>query len=493
MSPAVPMAGLRSLLADCTVRISVPGDAGTGFFVAEGLVLTCAHVVKNGRINGDAPTVRWQAAEETAEYVAVLPEPSRQHEGPYPYPDLALLRVPFRGHPCAYLSADVPMAGDPAYSWGYPVGYEQGDPVAGLEYEGVTGGDEPFLKLSDAQVTPGMSGAPLLNLRSGAIDGIIKLTRDAVVPVGARGIPVGTIFARLPQLLAAQAEHCSHDHRWAANMTPWQRWLAMLEARAADMESAVQERLRGFSEGKLAAALTVLPPRHPQEAPADSVEALTSRLFDATLPMLKIVTAEKLGPYPPWNALDIYEIVGPFAWITIPATARLRQLIDESLDAGTRPVAVLNMADGGTGTLYVRYASGTYPLPGTWRVAVWQREPEETTEDGLAASLTAAVQEVLPRFAPGSPEYNHFINSNPVVVVIPPPVPDAGLITRLRREQPKVFFLLLAGSDARDAAAALSGIPSLRAVYLEPEGDPRLEEAWALEFRVTQIALKEPS
>jgi len=373
-------------------------------------------------------------------------------------------------------------------SWAYPTAYDRGDPVGGLVYEGVTGGDKPFLKLSGAQVTPAMSGAPLLNLRSGAVDGIVKLTRDQTGPVGARGIPAGTILAQLPQLIGAQIDH---DHRWAANMTPWQRWLAKLEARPGGMEGAVRDKLRDFSEDKLAAALAILPPRSAMETPADPVGALAPRLFDATLPVLKIIAAEKLGQYPPWNALDIYEIVGPYAWI--PAADRLRNLIDESLRDGTRPIAVLNMADAGTGRLYVRYASGTYPLPGTWRVAVWLRDPEETTEESLAASLAAAIQEAVPRFAPGSPEYNYFINANPVVVVIPPPVPDAGLVARLRREQPKVFFLLLAGSDARDAMDALAAIPSVQVVYLEPEGDPRLEEAWALEFWVTQLALKEPS
>jgi hypothetical protein len=84
-------------------------------------------------------TVRWQEAEQTAEYATVVPEPSSQFRDFYPYPDLALLRVQFRGHPRAYLSADEPMADDHAFSWGYPIVYE-GHPVGSLAYEGVTGG-----------------------------------------------------------------------------------------------------------------------------------------------------------------------------------------------------------------------------------------------------------------------------------------------------------------------------------------------------------------
>lgn len=492
MSPAAPGPGLRSLLAECTVGVSVPGETGTGFFVAPGWVLTCAHVVRNGRLGGIPARVRWQGEQESAEYAEVLPEPPADGQGRYPYPDLALLRVPFRGHPCAYLSADAPVPGDPAYSWGYPSGYEDGDPVDGLVHEGITGGAEPYLKLSGAQVTPGMSGAPLLNLRTGAVAGIIKLTREETGPVGARGIPAATILARLPQLAEAQAGYCREDHRWAVNMTPWQRWLAGLEARAEVMESAVRHKLEGFAEDNLVAALASLRPRDPAEAPAGPVEALVPRLFDATLPLLGTVAAEKLGEDPPWHALDIYEIVGPYAWITMPATARLRALIDTALADGSRPVAVVNMADKDTGGLYVRYASGTYPLPKTWRVALWQRDPEESTEDALAASLSAVIRQALCCYPPGSADYEHAINRYPVFVVIPPPIPDAGLMARLRREQPKVFFLLLAGPDARDAMAALGAIPSLQAEYLEPEGDPRLERAWAVEYRVTQQALKEP-
>lgn len=38
---------LREQLQQCTVQLVVPGKSlGTGFFVAPGLILTCAHVVQ---------------------------------------------------------------------------------------------------------------------------------------------------------------------------------------------------------------------------------------------------------------------------------------------------------------------------------------------------------------------------------------------------------------------------------------------------------------
>ncbi|MEN8446805.1 MAG: hypothetical protein ABG776_17545, partial [Cyanobacteria bacterium J06555_13] len=55
---------LDELLQHCTVRIEVPGQKGwgTGFFVAPGLILTCAHVVKS--LNADSKAqLSWQKTE----------------------------------------------------------------------------------------------------------------------------------------------------------------------------------------------------------------------------------------------------------------------------------------------------------------------------------------------------------------------------------------------------------------------------------------------
>jgi S1-C subfamily serine protease len=51
-------------LHTCTVKLSIDGIYGTGFFVATGLILTCHHVVKSA---GDRPIkVRWQNQEDFA-------------------------------------------------------------------------------------------------------------------------------------------------------------------------------------------------------------------------------------------------------------------------------------------------------------------------------------------------------------------------------------------------------------------------------------------
>ncbi|MBO1346879.1 MAG: trypsin-like peptidase domain-containing protein [Hormoscilla sp. GUM202] len=49
---------LDKLLQQCTLRLSVAGDRGTGFFVAPGWILTCAHTVKKA---GNLPVdLFWQ-------------------------------------------------------------------------------------------------------------------------------------------------------------------------------------------------------------------------------------------------------------------------------------------------------------------------------------------------------------------------------------------------------------------------------------------------
>ncbi len=53
---------LYELLRQCTVRVSVPGNAGygTGFFVAHGLILTCSHVIKAVQPGASLVGVHWE-------------------------------------------------------------------------------------------------------------------------------------------------------------------------------------------------------------------------------------------------------------------------------------------------------------------------------------------------------------------------------------------------------------------------------------------------
>lgn len=63
------MSQLEDLLQQCTVKLSLSDRVGwgTGFFVAPGWILTCAHVIQAA--HGQPIQVRWQNQENWAEAV----------------------------------------------------------------------------------------------------------------------------------------------------------------------------------------------------------------------------------------------------------------------------------------------------------------------------------------------------------------------------------------------------------------------------------------
>src|SRR5437763_13281156 len=111
---------LLSLLRRCTVQLAVPGESGTGFFVAPGLLLTCAHVVESAQSSNATVTVKWEGRPYTAKIERFLAKP---------YPDLALLRIDnLTDHPCVYLYEEV-RVDDNLSSYGYTDKYPDGDPA----------------------------------------------------------------------------------------------------------------------------------------------------------------------------------------------------------------------------------------------------------------------------------------------------------------------------------------------------------------------------
>ncbi len=160
-----------SELREYTVRLQASGQSGTGFFVAPGLILTCAHVVTEGNSREPITPVKvyWKNHEYTAivEKLPVNPEV-----------DLALLQLeqPIHEQPCVSLDESV-VNQDSIYSVGYTDDYPNGDPRDFI-YTGLTGDDPPLMTFRDEQVQPGFSGAPLLNKRTDKICGVIKRSRD---------------------------------------------------------------------------------------------------------------------------------------------------------------------------------------------------------------------------------------------------------------------------------------------------------------------------
>ncbi|MET9001767.1 serine protease [Amycolatopsis sp. NPDC004169] len=202
----------RDNLIEATVRVlAVDPDGrtpsiGTGFFVAPGKVVTCAHVVPAGR--------RYVVQYRGEEYDATLlvREPDTGAEANFAYPDVALLSVDVADCAVIPVGSTFPEAGRELYAYGCPLivrlpVWDHLDLVS--EGQRVRDGTtDVFVKTKGSQVQPGASGAGTIDLRTGELVGMLAQTRDAKLDLGGALIPAGTIL----DVLAA----AGHDVR-AAN------------------------------------------------------------------------------------------------------------------------------------------------------------------------------------------------------------------------------------------------------------------------------------
>ena len=212
---------LEDLLRACTVRVAGGPMPGAGFFVAPSQVMTCVHVI------GDSAdlVVRWERDGQlpleaaVSERIAVLNDRGRPIPALEPYPDIAVLKVDgFEGHPCVGVDLDWPAPTDRFQVFGYP---KEGGAVqltpARLTYRGVHG-IEPtaYLELASDTIRPGMSGAAVLNLRSGRVCGVVVASKDPAHPDGALAVSWSVIKMDLSQVLVANRAFHLQDGGWEA-------------------------------------------------------------------------------------------------------------------------------------------------------------------------------------------------------------------------------------------------------------------------------------
>lgn len=214
-------------LARCTGRVEVLTDngwrwRGTAFFVGSRTLLTCAHVVA---MPGDIRVVLYVPCDSLE-----LPGGSGQSDGgimelpvtiaarypdvekdadAYPLPDVAVLQVPDNAQwlPRSTAWLDTAIPGDDLYAFGYTdeyrLGQALGHPVR-FQPTGTAQVDEGDARLvwrmKGDRVRPGLSGAPVMDLMTGRVVGIVKRSQDTSLPLGAFFVPMADILPVIPDV-----------------------------------------------------------------------------------------------------------------------------------------------------------------------------------------------------------------------------------------------------------------------------------------------------
>jgi len=201
---------------------------GTGFFVAPGRVLTCAHVVEGVERVVVVPAAGGEPmpGEVAARSADRVPGPSAF----WPFPDLALISIGTTDHRCVLLDARDPL-GDECQAWGYSQREDGVAPTgspASFRSEGVEG--DGYLKLMAGQAAPGLSGAPLLCPERRAVIGVMTMTRDKRNALGGWASPVSALLTGGPgvpdDLLALGAEiMCANRAAVLQDRAAWHRVL----------------------------------------------------------------------------------------------------------------------------------------------------------------------------------------------------------------------------------------------------------------------------
>jgi hypothetical protein len=189
------LAKLDPILRRAVVRIRVGESEGTGFFVAPSRVLTCYHVVA-GSINTNVPIKVTDSTK--GEFTATILE----QRGPG-WPDLAFLDVDAPGAPCPLFSIEPVARGAKLVVTGYVAGSSVPFQSRGMTSGGANqfgDSNEPYLRLDDDPVVPGLSGSPVLDEGTGLVAGIVRLTIDDRIDAGGFAVPMASIIQHIPEL-----------------------------------------------------------------------------------------------------------------------------------------------------------------------------------------------------------------------------------------------------------------------------------------------------
>ncbi|MFI8102043.1 trypsin-like peptidase domain-containing protein [Streptomyces sp. NPDC086023] len=245
---------LDPLVLAATVRVHAPPDGygeprtddtwGSGFFIAPGWVLTCAHVVGEGgggavRIVGREIGITFASGDSGAtgtvagRVECVLPETAGELRpaGMWPAPDLALVRVldPV-DHACVWLT-DRPRVNRFAEVAYFGCTDDTGLPdITGrpTRLRGEAGRGTLLRLGAEDEIEPGMSGGPVVDLERGEVIGVVKARRNdlggglAVAVTQLRTLPMSakSRMGLYRRVMRAHDRHHSDQHQSDQNTRP---------------------------------------------------------------------------------------------------------------------------------------------------------------------------------------------------------------------------------------------------------------------------------
>lgn len=168
---------------------------GTAFFVGPDVALTCHHVIRSA----EGRTVRLRTVGSPGAEVVLDVDPDEER-------DLALLRVRNRtDRETVRLDPEHPTLGREVSSYGFPhdllARYPEGYPMDPVRPGGTTtlkfkGRESPMLVLPRKNQSRGMSGAPVRDVETGVVVGLLRITDQQTNDTMA--IPAATVVERWP-------------------------------------------------------------------------------------------------------------------------------------------------------------------------------------------------------------------------------------------------------------------------------------------------------
>jgi len=246
----------KALLAACSARLDTDaGPQGTAFFVAPGYAVTAAHVVGGAegllvRLSERSDSWQGHVADSRPPFTDEIASASL-----YPAPDIALIKIDEGpDHACALLGRRLPDSGVRVMVRGHTRTYSPQEVTAETETFRLTGDLETsdpgctLLKLGLGEATLGMSGAPVLEMSTGEVVGMLRTTRGLRSNLGGWVVPADLIRSLWPDQVALG------NDRFHERDSRWRQVASQLRGRSSSMNAASAEG--GLSIGKIQSYLT---------------------------------------------------------------------------------------------------------------------------------------------------------------------------------------------------------------------------------------------